>query len=394
MNQQQLPLPEELKDKKIAFFHAFFRNRGGAEEILLQMREYYNADLYTGALRWDVNNPQKKDQFCQRLFDDKYVFDWLHLDGTIPGLYHLKRLLFMACSPRRKKLLDYDVVVISGNTSFIQGYLRKHGVKVVMYVHTPPRPFADREKEISQKLPFFVRPFYKLLGKAVRARFKKDITQADVIAGNSKNIVKRIKTYLDVDADYDLFPPVRTDEFSYISTGDYFVTFSRLEVAKRIPLIVNAFAEMPDKKLVICGSGPLTEQVKEQIASQGLSNITFEGWVTDERLQELVGKCLAGIYIPINEDAGIAQVAVMSAGKPIIGVAEGGLLETIVDGKTGNLLPSNPTKKDLISAVKSITIKSSKSMKKSCIEQAELYSETVFYTKLNAIIKQALYKES
>jgi glycosyltransferase involved in cell wall biosynthesis len=49
---------------------------------------------------------------------------------------------------------------------------------------------------------------------------------------------------------------------------------------------------------------------------------------------------MATLYVPHAEDFGMSPVESMSAGKPVIGVAEGGLLETMIHGETGILIPS------------------------------------------------------
>jgi len=80
---------------------------------------------------------------------------------------------------------------------------------------------------------------------------------------------------------------------------------------------------MKNKKLVICSTGPLHNWFEEQIKMRNLDNILFEGFVSDERLSELIGNCYAGIYIPVDEDFGMTQIELMAAGKPVIGVEEG-----------------------------------------------------------------------
>ena len=64
-------------------------------------------------------------------------------------------------------------------------------------------------------------------------------------------------------------------------------------------------------------------------------NIEVQGWIDEERLSNLIGRCISTIYIPRDEDYGISPVESMAAGKPVIGVREGGVLETVVHGETG-----------------------------------------------------------
>ena len=64
-------------------------------------------------------------------------------------------------------------------------------------------------------------------------------------------------------------------------------------------------------------------------------NIEFLGEVDDKELVELYQNCRTLIFAASQEDFGIVPVEAMAAGKPVIALAEGGVLETVVDGKTG-----------------------------------------------------------
>ena len=73
----------------------------------------------------------------------------------------------------------------------------------------------------------------------------------------------------------------------------------------------------------------------------------------------------------------------MSAGKPVIGVNEGGLMETIIDGKTGVMIKADPAVEDLIDAIKNLSKEKALSMKESCIAQASNFTPEIFFEKVN-----------
>lgn len=61
-----------------------------------------------------------------------------------------------------------------------------------------------------------------------------------------------------------MYPPVNIDIFQYCEEKeDYYVTASRMVPYKKMDLIVEAFTQMPDKKLVVIGDGPDFEKSKE-----------------------------------------------------------------------------------------------------------------------------------
>jgi len=388
---------------KIAIVHAFFKAdcKGGGEKLILQMREHYGADLMVGGYdqkSWGKDNTD--DYYAQKTHDERFKFDYLHKDSKIPIWKQLKRQLFFLFSPKINRLLNYDFVIFSGNIGFFPRRLKKKiqqrekylnnqpesqlkVPKLVTYVHTPPRPFTDQFTKRLAKLPVFLRPLAKLLKKYVITNYQKDSEVMDLIIANSKNIKARLKKYCNVKADEVIFPIVQTKQFTYQSTQDYFLSYGRLENLKRIPLILEAFKDLPNQKLIIASGGPLKNYVQNFIKTHNLKNVSYEGIVSDERLRELVGNCRAGVYIPENEDAGMTQVEFISAGKPVIGVKEGGLIETLIDQKTAFLIPANPSKEDLIKAIEKMTPKKAKSMKKACLEQSKKFGHKIFFGKLD-----------
>jgi glycosyltransferase involved in cell wall biosynthesis len=373
---------------KIAILHAFFRPKGGGENFTFDLRNHLKADLFAGGLDEQIWSKDKigRDSFVTNLYDKNYNLTYLHKESSVPFWRKVKRQLFFKFSPKINELNNYDVVFFSGNIAGVAGRLDPK-VKKIMYCHTPPRPFTDRLEVRLKESPKWKRPFMNSFAKWVRAEYRKELGHMDVILTNSVNIQHRLKDFIGLDSQV-VFPPVKTNRYQNISTGDYFLSYGRLEDLKRMKLIVETFAANPDKKLVICSTGPLKNWIEEQIESRNLTNITFEGLVSDERLAELVGKCLAGIYIPVQEDFGIIQCELMAAGKPVIGVQEGGLLETVLDGETGILIPTNPTQAELSAAIINMTPSVAKTMKSKCIEQAKKFDEQVFYDAIDKIIKK------
>ena len=123
-------------------------------------------------------------------------------------------------------------------------------------------------------------------------------------------------------------------------------------------------------------------------------NITILGWINDTKLLEYLGKCLATIYIPIREDFGMSAVESMQAGKPVIGVAEGGLLEIITDQKNGLLLPFDFTTLDLQEAIQKITPELAKQMENDCYQTAQKFSEKAFVAQIKKILGLTNYTQS
>ena len=385
-----MPLSKKLK---IAVLHAFFVPKGGGEKLIFDIRDFYNADLYTGAVNhqiWDKSKAQT-DSFVKALYDPKYNFTYLHEDSNIPFWRKILRQANFLLNPKIKELAKFDLVIFSGNIAFVAARIKKANpkTKMLMYCHTPPRPFTDQLESILETKPSIFHPIMRFFAKWVVSEYRKELKLMDLVVSNSKNTQARLKKYVGIDS-VDIFPAANTNRYKFIETGDYFISWGRIEPLKRLPLIIEAFAQMPDKKLVVCSTGPLKDWMLDQIKTRNLKNIVYKGLVSDEELSELVGKSLAGIYIPVDEDAGITPIEIMAAGKPVLGVNEGGIKESVIDGKTGILIPENPSLDDLKKGITDMTPELALSMKDACLERSKEYDSSVFFEKMNQEIEKII----
>ena len=127
-----------------------------------------------------------------------------------------------------------------------------------------------------------------------------------------------------------IYPPVDVDRFNpLLLREDYYVVVSRLVQHKKVDLIVDAFSQL-GLPLMVVGEGPDWDRVAERAAA----NIKMLGRQPDAVVQELLGRAKAFVHMA-EEDFGIAPVEAQAAGCPVIGYRGGGLLETVIEGKTG-----------------------------------------------------------
>jgi glycosyltransferase involved in cell wall biosynthesis len=64
--------------------------------------------------------------------------------------------------------------------------------------------------------------------------------------------------------------------------------------------------------------------------------------VSGQDLLRLYSESRCLVYAPVREPLGLAALEAQACGIPVVGVAEGGLLETVVHGETGLLTPRQP----------------------------------------------------
>ena len=209
------------------------------------------------------------------------------------------------------------------------------------------------------------------------------LKRMDVIVVNSHNVRKRVKKYFNLDA-HVVYPPCETNKFKWIGQENYYLSMARLDPLKRIDILIKAFAKMPKKKLVIASGGPQEEALKQ--LAIGNENISFTGPVDDEQLSRLVGNSIATLYIPKDEDFGMSAVESMSAGKPVVGVAEGGLLESVIDGETGSLIQGDPTPDNVMNAICDMSADRARIMREACEKRAQFFRKEVFLENMRKIM--------
>jgi glycosyltransferase involved in cell wall biosynthesis len=122
-----------------------------------------------------------------------------------------------------------------------------------------------------------------------------------------------------------IYPPVDVAMFELCEDKDnFYLTASRMVPYKKIPLIVQAFAKMPDKQLVVIGDGPDLHKVKALAGP----NVKILGYQSAKVLNEHMKKAKAFVFAA-EEDFGIAPLEAQACGTPVIAFGKGGALETI-----------------------------------------------------------------
>jgi glycosyltransferase involved in cell wall biosynthesis len=245
----------------------------------------------------------------------------------------------------------------------------------ILFCHTPPRFIYDQRDFYFSQVPFGLRFLLSGFIRYLQPRYEAAVDEMNVVIANSEHVRQRIQHFLGKDA-VVVYPPCDIKRFVWVGQGDYFLSVGRLDPLKRVDFIVKAFLNMPDKRLIVTSGGE--DFFKLRRLAKNASHISFTHWVDEQELAYLVGNAIAIIYVPKDEDFGMSAVESMAAGKPVIGVAEGGLLETVIPGETGWLIDSPLKVENLISLVDSITLDEALKMRKTCEEQARRFDKRLF----------------
>ena len=306
----------------------------------------------------------------------------LKIRSRLWGWRTVKRIFGFRSKTRFLK--NYETVIYSGQDSPLAVNNHPDG-KNIYYCHTPPRSLYDLKGYRLASLSPGQALNHRAFNLFFQPLYESAIGKMDVIVANSINIQKRITKYLRKDS-IVIHPPCDTEIFSWLGQEDYYLSFARLDPLKRVDIIVQAFIQMPDKRLIVASTGPELEKLKK--LADGKKNISFAGPVDDKQLMVLVGNAIATLYIPKDEDFGISPVESLAAGKPVLGVSEGGLLETIIHGETGILVSADPSPDDIIDAVRELSPRQALSMRRACEKQAAKFSKDIFLGKMKTLIDE------
>lgn len=242
----------------------------------------------------------------------------------------------------RLNLQNYDII-ISSSHAVAKGFKKNDGQLHITYCHSPMRYIWDQSDE-------YLTGFKGFAAKAFINYLRKwDLKSADNVnyfIANSNHIAEKIKRIYNKDAAV-IYPPVDTDKFEIENKKeDYYLTASRLVPYKRIDLVVEAFNQMPEKKLIVIGSGPERNKI-EKIAKQ---NVQVVGHQQPQELKKYMQKAKAFVFAAV-EDFGIIIVEAMACGTPVIAFNKGGAAESVIDDRTGFLFNEQSTT-SIINAVK------------------------------------------
>lgn len=222
----------------------------------------------------------------------------------------------------------YDLV-ISSSHAVAKGILTGPDQLHISYVHSPIRYAWDLQHQYLQEANL-TRGIKGWMAKVILHYMRlwdyRTANGVDHFIANSKFIARRIKKVYGREAAV-VYPPVDIEAYELCEKKeDFYLTASRMVPYKKVNLIVEAFNEMPDKKLLVIGDGPEYGRIKE-IAK---SNITLMGYQPFVVLKEKMQKAKAFVFAA-EEDFGITPVEAQACGTPVIAYGKGGVLEIIVE---------------------------------------------------------------
>ncbi len=122
----------------------------------------------------------------------------------------------------------------------------------------------------------------------------------------------------------------------------------RLVQRKGIGTTVEALRSLPDAELVVVGgppahalaADPAVQRLRRLAEDLGVADrLHFTGSLDRDDMPAAINACDVVVSAPWYEPFGIVPLEAMASGRPVVGTAVGGLLDTVVPGLTGELVP-------------------------------------------------------
>jgi glycosyltransferase involved in cell wall biosynthesis len=332
-------LKSRLQGKRIAVLHDWLNGMRGGEKVLeniLQLlpREETNVELFTL-----VYEPDKVSEFIRSYpvrtsFIQKLPFGRRKYRSWLP-------LFPQAVESLSARLRGFDLVLGTSHC-VVKGAIVPTAVPHFSYIHSPMRYVWDLFED------YFPAASTGRIKKLLLHHFSHRLriwdtasaSRPDLLMANSSFIGRRIRRFWGRESAV-VYPPCGSREelqdnlnraLPMQERDPFYLLVTAFAPYKKTSLAVEAFVQS-GRPLMIVGTGQEEKYLKKLAGDSG--NITFTGRLEAPEVADYMRRARGFIY-PGIEDFGIAMVEAQSHGTPVLAFGQGGVLETVIPGKTGH----------------------------------------------------------
>lgn len=333
-----------MRHVRLAVYHPWTYLRGGIERVLVELldRSRHDWTLFTHHYEPGATFPALAGH------------EVVELQPSVSVERRLTPIVGAAWQIGRARLpLDGHRALLVSCDGLGDLILRRSTLPAVCYCHTPLKIRHDpvaraglRERSALQyRMAQAIGPAFDVVDRRLWQRYvhafvNSAATEAKLAAGN---LVPSGPIEI-------LHPGVDVERFHDDGTRDrepFLLVAGRIMWQKRIELAIEAqsIAEQEgyDGSLVVAGTvdaKSLSYLDELRRRAEGL-RVRFETDLDDDRLAGLYRRATALVFTAPNEDFGIVPLEAMASGCPVIAIDRGGVRETVVDDRTGWLLPDD-----------------------------------------------------
>lgn len=368
---------------RIAIIHDWLVTYAGAERVLEQMLQCFpQADLFSLV---DFLRPDQRDFIMNKPVKTSFI-------QCLPKAETKYRnyLPLMPLAVEQFDLTGYDLI-LSSSHAVAKGILVGPDQLHICMCYSPIRYAWDlqhqylSESNLTNGLKGWLARW--LLHKT-RLWDIRTSNGVDKFVAISNFIARRISKAYRRDSTV-IYPPVDVSGFSFqADKEDFYLTASRMVPYKKMPMIVQAFAAMPGKRLVVIGEGPEFDKCR----SVAGPNVQLLGWQPFDVLKSHMQRARAFVFAA-EEDFGITPLEAQACGTPVIAFGKGAVLETIHGlnhaAPTG-LFFDQQTVESIVAAVQCFEDERHRIAPQDCRDNALRFGPERFKTEFTAFVNEHL----
>lgn len=368
--------------QKIALVHDWFAVYTGSERVVEQILKIFpQADLFSLVdfsppdERASLQNKPVQTSFIQRMPFARRSFR--------------RYLPLMPLAIEQFDMSPYELV-ISSSHAVAKGVITGPNQLHVSYIHSPIRYAWDMQTEYLRDsgLDKGIKGLLaRLILHYIRMWDQRSMNGVDAAAANSYYIARRIWKVYRREAQV-IYPPVDIYNFSCVDEKEpYYLAVARLVPYKKVDLIVQAFADMPDRKLIVIGEGPDLALIRKMASP----NVEVLGHQPTEVVVAKMQRAKAFIFAA-QEDFGIAPLEAQACGTPVIAFSKGGVSETIRgldDEQPTGVFFAEQSVDAVVQAVELFERTGGQITSRACRENAERFAPERFEEKFSAFVSAA-----
>jgi len=326
----------EASNLKVALVHDWLNGMRGGEKVLENLCELFpQAPIFTlhselGKISETITRHPLRHSFIQHLPFKKNLYRWY--------------LPLFPWAVKRFSFENFDLILSTSHCA-AKNIVAPSNIPHLCYCFSPMRYLWELQDDYFGKNSLKQR----LLSPVMKQIKKWDFDGAKRVSqfiAISKTISERIQKCYERDS-LIIFPPNEIPFCPEKNKEDYLLVLSALVPYKRIEQTIEA-CNLLKIPLKIAGTGPEEAKLRKLAGPQ----TQFLGWVTESQKRDLLRKARALLF-PGYEDFGIVPLEAMSFATPVIGYGKGGLSETVVNGKTGILYPTQSSS-ELVNSIKAL----------------------------------------
>lgn len=359
----------KLKEKNILLVHNYYQHSGGEDvvfenEYQLLKKNGHKVIKYTRNSN-EINNFNSIQKFffpinsifSLRSFREvkslirKHNIDIIHVHNTwpliSPSIFYAARSLKI---PIIQTIHNYRLICPSA-TLFFKGTIYEEALKQNIWKTVIDKVYKDSyiHTFVNAMTTWFHRKagIYRNVNFICLTEFSKNKI---LEVNKTENTSVFLKDKFFIKPNFTDFPDEIKKRMSLYK--DHFLFVGRLDDTKGIKLLLEAFKGLPDKKLLIVGSGPLENYVEIFLKENNCGNIDYLGYQSKKEVNKIM-QSVKALIVPSQwyETFGMVVIEAYSNGLPVIASNIGNLKDIIKDEKTGIKFKYND-KNDLCNKVR------------------------------------------